>query len=358
LSAVPPEPPPGGVPETLVSQPWIVWSATLSATLRDVAQHAGVSMKTASRVVNRQGEVSPETRRRVLEAIEATSYRPSKLARGLVTRRTDTIGLVLGDISNPFFPEVARGVLDDAEQAGYNVFVCNTDGELQREIRVLQSLADHAVDGVIIFPSFEVEEFLRTFAGQGRPVVCVNRPFESEWMSRVMIESRTGARLAVEHLIGRGHRNIGMLTGQASPPQRHERVQGYLETLQAHELPADESWIISGPPVFEQGRTGAHALLAQRPDMTALFTYNDVLALGALRALGEMGRRAPDDCAVVGFDDIPMAGQVAPPLTTVRVDKYALGQQCMGRMCEMLSRPGSIFPPASVGVELVVRRSA
>ena len=326
-------------------------------TLRDVARKAGVSMKTASRVANHQGEVSGETRDRVLSAIRELGYRPSKLARGLVTHRTDTVGLVLGDISNPFFPEVARGVLDNAEQAGYNVFVCNSDGELQREIRTLHSLADHAVDGIICFPSFEIESFLLTFAAQGHPVVCVNRPFESEWVSRVMIRSREGARLATEHLIRKGHRAVGMLAGPASPVTRHERVQGYLLSLKAHGLPGCTDRIVSGPPVLEQGRSGARELLARHPDTTAIFAYNDLLALGAIQMCRALGRRVPQDVAVVGFDDIPLADRVSPALTTVRVDKYALGQLCMQRMCEMLGAPGAAFEAAQVGVELVVRES-
>ncbi len=327
-------------------------------TLRDVAQRAGVSTKTASRVVNHQGEVSDETRARVQAAIRELGYRPSKLARGLVTHRTDTIGLVLGDICNPFFPEVARGVLDNAEQTGYNVFVCNSDGNLAKETRTLHSLADHAVDGIILFPSLEIEDFLLSFAAQGRPVVCVNRPFESPWISRVMMRSRDGARQATEHLINKGHKKIGMLNGQAKPATRHERVRGYLEALGANGLPECADWIISGPPVLEQGRRAAHELLMQHPEITAIFAYNDLLALGAIQACADLGRRVPEDCAVIGFDDIPLADRVSPTLTTVRVDKYALGQLCMQRMCEMLSSPETLFPPVEIGVELIVRESA
>jgi len=327
-------------------------------TLRDVAQRTGVSLKTASRVANGQGEVSDETRRRVLEAIGELGYRPSKLARGLVTNRTDTVGLILGDISNPFFPEVSRGVLDTAEQVGYNVFVCNSDGDLQREIRTIHSLADHAVDGIIIFPSYESEDFLLSFAGQGRPIVCVNRPFSSDWVSQVMIRSREGAILAVDYLAARGHRSIGMLSGQAQPFTRLERVQGYLEGMRANGLHASQGCVVAGPPVQEQGRRGASELLDRFPHMTAVFTYNDMLALGAIQACFDRGRRVPEDCAVIGFDDIPLADRVSPALTTVRVDKYLLGTTCMERMCDMLSAPGTAFPPAHISVELVIRESA
>jgi len=328
------------------------------ATLRDVARRAGVSVKTVSRVVNNQAEVSEDTRQRVLDAIAALGYRPSKLARGLVTQRTDTVGLILGDINNPFFPEFARGVLDVAEANGYDVFVCNSDGDWQREIRTMQSLIDHAVDGIIIFPTFELQNHLPMLAGQGKPIVAINRPLQYPGLSRIMIRSRLGARLAVTHLINKGHTAIGMIAGQAWPVERLERVQGYMEALRAHGLPVHREWIVSVPPVLEQGRQAALQLLSQYPEITALFTYNDLLALGAIRACQALGRRVPEDCAIVGFDNIPLADQVFPALTTVHVDKYGLGQLAMRRLIEMLAAPDGDFPPIHSDVELVVRQSA
>jgi LacI family transcriptional regulator len=214
------------------------------------------------------------------------------------------------------------------------------------------------VDGIIVFPSFEIEIFLLAFAEQGRPVVCVNRPFESKWVSRVMIQSRIGAELATEYLISSGHTEIGMLAGQVSDGRRLARVQGYQDTLSAHGLSPCEDRVVYGPPVMEQGRRGALELLTRHPEITAIFAYNDLLALGAIQACRALGRRVPQDCAVVGFDDIPLADQVSPTLTTIHVDKYALGRQSMQRMCDMLSSPGTAFPPAEVSVELLVRESA
>jgi LacI family transcriptional regulator len=330
----------------------------LPAKLRDVAEKARVSIKTVSRVVNRQGEISDATRQRVLAAIAELGYRPSKVARALVTQHTDTVGLVLGDISNPFFPEVARGVLDVAEAQGYNVFLCNSDGDLQRETRILESLLDHGVDGVIIFPTFELEPQLRRLAGPDRPVVAVNRFYELPGVSSVMIRSHQGAQLAVEHLIARGHTAIATLSGQSHERARLQRVQGYRDALTAHGLPVREEWIVGGVPMQSRGRQSALALLSHYPEITAIFAYNDLLALGAIEACRALGRRVPEDCAIVGFDDIPLADMVAPALTTIRVNQYDLGRQAMKRLLEMLAQPNQTFAPYWADVELIVRASA
>ncbi len=330
----------------------------MPATLRDVAREANVSIKTVSRVVNHQGEISDATRARVEEAIARLDYRPSKLARGLVTRRSYTIGLVLADITNPFFPEVARGVQDKAEAEGYNVFFCNSDNDLEREGRELESLSDNAVDGLVIFPSFASEPNLRAFAARGRPIVCVNRYLPGERIGLVLIETRRGARLAVDHLISTGHRAIAMLAGTLYDQGKLERVHGYCESLAAHGLPVREEWISYGPPVRERGYEAARRLLSQHPEIDALFAYNDLLALGAIHACHAMGRRVPEDCAVIGFDDIALADALLPPLTTVHVDKYELGWRAMERLLEMIAAPEVQFAPLYMGVDLIVRGSA
>lgn len=334
----------------------------MAITMRDVAREAGVSIKTVSRVANNQGEVAEETRQRVLIAIEQLGFRPSKVARALVTQRTDTVGLILGDISNPFFSEVARGVLDTAQAEGYEVFLCNSDYDPHLEIRALHSLADHNVDGMIIFPCWENQERLKAFAHQSRPLVVVNRLFDNETrgMALVMNNIRAGARLAVDHLVSSGHTAIGMLAGRATPLHLMERVLGFREALAAHGLPVVDKWILTGSSTIdvERGYLAARELLTHYPEVTAVFAYNDLIALGAVHACQELGRRVPQDLAVVGFDDIRFAGMVEPPLTTVHIDKYELGCQAVTRLMEMLEDPGAEFPPIHLDVELVVRESA
>ncbi len=333
----------------------------MAATMRDVAREAGVSIKTVSRVVNNQGEISDETRQRVLSAIERLGYRPSKVARALVTQRTDTVGLILGDIANPFFSEVARGVLQTARAQGYDVFLCNSDYDPQQEIHALYSLADHNVDGMIIFPCWENQEELKAFAAKHRPLVVVNRVFPSHpGMSLVLSDIRHGARLATEHLISRGHTAIGLLAGRATPLHLMERVQGFREAMSAHGLPVVNEWILTGAPNMdiERGYEAARQLLTHYPQVTGVLAYNDLIAIGAIRACQEMGRRVPEDLAIVGFDDIPLAGIISPPLTTVHIDKFQLGRQAVLRLVEMLNDPEADLPPIHLDVKLVVRKSA
>jgi len=327
--------------------------------MRDVAKKALVSVRTVSRVVNGQGEITQATRDRVTATIEALGYRPSKVARALVTQHSDTIGLVVSDIANPFFSEVARATQQAARAAGYDVFFFNSDSSWEEELRALHSLADHGVDGIIIAPSPGLTaERIRPFADRFHPIVTLVYPIAHSHISSVLAEIRKGARTAVEYLIGQGHNRIGMLAGPAANPLLHWRVQGYREALMGHGLEFRTDWLSGGPATFERGRASTCDLLAQHPQITALFAYNDLLALGAIRACKELGRRVPDDCAIIGFDDIPAADWVSPALTTVRVDKRGLGAQAMARILEMLHAPDQTFPPIFVPAELLRRESA
>jgi len=330
-------------------------------TIEDVAREAGVSRQTVSRAINNKAEISSDTLNRVLETVEKLGYRPSRMAQGLATQRTHSVGLVVGDITNPFFPEVARGVLDAAQCRGYNVFLCNTDGNLQQELRILQSLADHAVDGIIIYPSYDSDDNLKTFVEQyQRPLVSVNYFFKHLRVSNVMVDNQRGARLAVDYLVSKGHTAIGMLTGILNPSRdRIRRIQGFRQALAAHGLPVVEEWIVPGlDPTFERGYEAGRHLLIQHSQVTAIFAYNDLLALGAIRACHELGRRIPDDCAIIGFDDIRWAATATPTLTSIGVNKHHLGEQAVTRLLAMLESPESTFAPIYIDVELVLRESA
>jgi LacI family transcriptional regulator len=327
--------------------------------MRDVAQKAHVSVRTVSRVVNGQGEITQATRERVLATIAELGYRPSKVARALVTQRSETIGLIVNDIANPFFAEVAHATQQAARAAGYDVFFYNSDGSWEEELRALHSMADHGVDGILIAPSPGLTaERIKPFADRFAPIVTLVYAIAHPNTSAVLSEIRQGARQAVTYLIDRGHTRIAMLAGPAANPLLHWRVQGYRAALLKRGLPYRAEWIFSGPPTFERGRASTHALLKQYPETTAIFAYNDLLALGAIRACRELGRRVPDDCAIIGFDDISMADLVSPALTTVRVDKRALGGRAMARILEMLAAPGQAFQPIFLPTELIRRESA
>lgn len=329
-------------------------------TIDDVAMAAGVSRQTVSRAINNKGEISPSTRDKVMVAVRKLGYRPSRVAQSLATQQSRIIGFVLGDISNPFFPEIARGISDVARKKGYNVFLCNTDGDSEQELDTLQALADHAVDGIIFYPSYNSTENLHIFADYFRPLVVINHLFQHPNISQIILDMPFGTELAVDYLVSKGHAAIGMLTGVQNPsPDDVRRIKGFHKALSAHGLNIVNNWIMPGEcPDFETGYTSARKLLSQNSQITAIIAYNDLLALGALQACKELGKNVPADCAIVGFDDITWASRSTPALTTVGIDKYQVGQKSAERLFDMLDNPQANFPPINIDVELVIRESA
>jgi LacI family transcriptional regulator len=327
--------------------------------MRDVAREAGVSIKTVSRVVNGQGEIKDETRERVLIAINKLGYRPSKVARALVTRRTDTIGLLFADIANPYFAEVARGVLDTAVKEKIEVFLCNTDGNPESERRAINSLLDHNTDGAIAFPLLANRNWIQEIAKPDNPIVLINinitpRP----GLGIVMTDMQKGAQLAIDHLVDKGHRFIGMLAGEVAPKNQIQRVLGYRKGLERNGIEYREDYVLLGNTVIEFGMSGTKELLSRHSEITALFCYNDLIAMGAIETCKNIGLQVPDDFAIVGFDNNWFSSLVNPALTTVTVDKYKIGQLAAKSLIEMRENPSKVLEPIIMDVELVVRESA
>ena len=326
-------------------------------TIRDVATHAGVSHQTVSRVINHSEQVTSETRERVKATIKELGYRPSRLAQSMVTQKTRTIGLVVADITNPFYFEVARGVQDTALAQGYNVFVCNTDDNPQGEQDVLTLLASQEVDGVILSTASSSDEELLAFAENYKPLVVINRDIDHPKASLVNVDICKGAKLAVEHLIDRGHTRIAMLSHEGHPPDKVRRVLGYRETLEAHGIMPNDEWLLLASPNLRGGYDATQKLLKAHPEITAIFTYNDLMAIGALRGCHDMGLRVPQDCAIMGFDDIKFSAMTQPSLSSISFDKYAVGQTAMMRLLEMFEEPDVIYESIHLDVGLIIRES-
>jgi len=327
-------------------------------TIEDVARAAGVSRQTVSRAINNKGEISPATQQRVLDAVQRLGYQPSRVAQGLATKRTFTIGFIISDITNPFFPNVARGVQDAARPAGYSVLFANSDEAKNEELRTLQTMSAQGVDGIVLFPHpYQYPEFTK-FIEQFRPMVLINSRFNYTNVGHITTDNYGGARQVVDYLVGKGHTQIGMLNGLSGIDQPGQRLRGFLDGLQNHGLPANPNLILSGAPTLEQGYQAALRLLAEQPQITAIFAYNDLMAVSAIQACQTLGRRVPDDCAVIGFDDTRLASLVTPPLTTVRIDQYQLGQKATERLLAMIENPEAAFSPLNLPVELIVRESA
>lgn len=322
-------------------------------TIADVAREAGVSRQTVSRVLNDKMEISASTRESVMRVIEHLSYSPSGVARSLATNRTLTVGLVVPDITNPFFPEITRGVEDVAREHGYEMFLCNSVEDAGREERVLQALEDKRVDGTIICSSRLPQERLFPRLRQQRAAVLVNRPVPSELAGTVRVEDADGIVQAVDHLLKSGRSVIGFLCG---PPNSHsagERAMGFERALPA----GDRDLMRPCPPNPEGGYEAALALLSERPEVDGLVCYNDLVAVGGLRACAELGLDVPVEIAVVGCDDIMVAGLLSPALTTLRVPKYEIGASAASMLLDRIrGRPGE--SEVLLKPELIVRESA
>ncbi len=324
-------------------------------TIKDVAVEAGVSRQTVSRAINNQGEISPATKERVLQTIEKLGYQPNRLAQGMVTQRTKTVALLVSDIANPFFPEVARGVQDCAREQGYNVFLCNADGTAEEELETMQLLASQRVDGIISFASKIREEDLQQFAQQYHPIVIINRFIEHPHINLLLVDNALGAKQATAHLVNNDHQQIGMLTNESHSLSEMVRVQGFQNYLAKHQLP--NHMIVQDKPTIDGGQAGLLRLLERWPDITAVFAYNDLMAIGALQACRSLGKRVPEDVAIIGFDDIHLASVVTPTLSSIHVDKYTIGQMAMERIFAMLEKPDKPFETMQLIPKLVLRES-
>ncbi|MGB8984576.1 MAG: LacI family DNA-binding transcriptional regulator [Anaerolineales bacterium] len=330
-------------------------------TMADVARQAGVSLMTVSRVINNKGDVSPETRRHVLDVIASLGYRPSGIARSLATRETSTIGLVVPDVSNPFFAEITQGAERLAYSNGYHVFLCNSEEDPQRELALIRSLEEKRVDGLIVCSSRLDEAVLIDVLANLPAAVLVNRRVEQtgeRTFDTVLLDDERGGWQAAHHLLQSGHQRIGFLAGPATSQSGADRRRGLLSALQEAGLPWDESWLIYCPPSVQGGHDAALALLKTHPMLTALFCYNDLVAIGALQAAIHAGRRVPDTLAIVGHDDIPVAALVSPALTTCRVPRYELGARAVTALLERLRDCPSDAGPVVLQPELVIRESA
>lgn len=330
-------------------------------TQADVARRAVVSQALVSYVVNNHPDVSvPEaTRRRVLDAVTELGYVPDSAARSLRTRKTFTVACIIPDITNPFYPAFERGVQEGAEQQGYVLVVYNTDGDAEREARCLGSVREGRADGVVGVFFHRTAEDLRPLLDRGVPVVrleATRREVGPLPLDNIYVDNTQAAGDAVTYLIARGHRRIGMIAGHGGP--RQARVLGYRRALEEHGLAVDEGLIRAGDFREGGGADAMRELLSVSPRPTAVFAANDVMAMGALLAVRAAGLRVPAEMAVVGFDDIPAARLVHPPLTTVAQFPERLGRRAAAMLFERLA--GTVAEGGrneAMPYELIVRES-
>jgi LacI family transcriptional regulator len=301
-------------------------------TIADVAARAGVSTATVSRILSGRAKARADTRERVVAAARELGYRPSGVARSLRVRTTRTLGLVITDITNPFYPELVRAAEDAARERGYAVFLCNAAEDPEREAAYLELLAERRVDGVIVASSGVGERHGRWLAEAPLPVVLVNCSAAEVDLPTVLSDHRAGGRMAVEHLIGLGHRRIGHVTAPPQNAAAGEREAGARDAIAAAGLAPGDLEVAVGDGHVSGGARAAAELLTRVPDLTAIFAYNDLSAIGVVREVRSRGLRVPEDVSVVGFDDVDVAAFADPPLTTISQDTRRLGRWAVERL--------------------------
>jgi LacI family transcriptional regulator, galactose operon repressor len=301
-------------------------ASSANVTIKDVAQLSGVSPMTVSRVINGSERVRPDTRRRVEQAIAELGYVPSRLARGLIRQKTGTLALIVPDVANPFFTLIVRGAEDVARRAGYRMLLCDTRADLTIEREVIEELIAHRVEGIAIAPvSDRSRAHLRRLANYGVPFVLIDRTIPGVDCDVVVGDSAGGARRLVEHLISLGHRRIGFIVESDEVSTARDRRQGYEQALEAARLPFDPALTVRSTVDPQGGFDGMSRLLTLDDTPTAVFTVNNLVAVGAIEAVRANGLDVPDDVALVCFDDIEYASRLYPFLTVMAQPAETLG---------------------------------
>lgn len=328
-------------------------------TIADVAARSGVSTATVSRVLSGAVAARPATRERVLAAARELNFQPSGVARALKRQETRTIGLLITDIANPFFPQIVRSVEDEAHARGYGVILCNAADDPERELAYLDLLVERRVDGLIVASARATRRHLDRLALSPMPVVLVNSGAPGSGLPSIGTAHQRGARLAADHVIELGHRRLGHIT--AAPEHAaaaRARRAGIGHAMRRIGLdPGSLRLVVADDEHVAGGQRAAELLLAEPEPPTAVVCYNDLIAIGALRAARNAGLRVPDDLSIVGFDDIEMAAWTDPPLTTIRQPTGLLGRWAVERLAAALRGEAIDAAPVALEPTLVLRAS-
>jgi LacI family transcriptional regulator len=334
------------------------FAAIMPVTIKDVARESGVNISTVSRALNNSYGVNNQTREHVAAVAARLNYRPNRVARGLVTGRSHSLGLILSDIRNPFFAEVARGAEDAARTGNCDLVLCNSDLDADKQMHYVRSLLEKRIDGILMNSvSALSREQQAQLTASDVPIVLLNRPASSQLFSTVCANNEAGGAMAAQYLLDLGHRKIAHLTGPKQHGNLSDRTRGFVRTLQAAKI-AIHPIVRYGKFNFAGGAELTRKLLDAHPDVTAIFAANDVMAFGVVQAALERGLRIPEDLSLIGFDNIEFSGIVHPPLTTIHQPKYEMGQAAVEILLRMArERDKRITEHRLLGVEMIERQS-
>ena len=329
-------------------------------TIADVAAAAGVSMMTVSRAINSREGINEETRQRIMQIAADLGYRPSQIARGLVTHQSTTLGLVMPDVANPFFSQIARGAEEIAYQHNYSLFLINTGEDSQREKDALNSLLEKDIDGAVLCSSRLSQEEMMTYLEYLPAAVLVNRELKqtTPHVATLNVDDRSGTQSCLDYLVSKGRQKIALLAGPQFSVSGQRRLEGYRDGLRKHNIPLNPEYIESCAPDTEGGNEAALRLFHRCPDVDAVIAFNDLAALGVMRACVQTNRSVPQDVAVIGADDIPLAALTNPSLTTLHVDLTAMGETAMKTLLHLIDSPADAAQKLVVQPRLLMRQSA
>ncbi|MCR6107621.1 catabolite control protein A [Salipaludibacillus agaradhaerens] len=311
----------------------------MNITIYDVAREAGVSMATVSRVVNGNPNVKPTTRKKVLEAIERLGYRPNAVARGLASKRTTTVGVVIPDISSTFFAELARGIEDIATMYKYNIILCNSDQNKEKEIHLINTLLEKQVDGIVFMGGEITSEHEETFKKSPVPIVLSATIDDKKEFPSVNIDYKQAAYDAVKSLTDEGHTKVAMLSGTLEDPVNgYLKFSGYKNAIQDAGLHLDDDLVVIGDYSYDSGLEAMASLLKLKERPTAIFASTDEMALGLIHGAQDAGVKVPEDIEIIGFDNTRLATMVRPTLTTVVQPMYDIGAVSMRLLTKYMNK--------------------
>lgn len=332
-------------------------AATKRVSIKDIARLARVSHSTVSRALRESPLVNPETAEKIRRIASESGFRASAVARSLATSRTNTIGVVVTSIDDPFVAEVVKGIEDEAILHDYSVFLANCHADPGRELKVVHSFEDRRVDGIVVTASRVGALYAPVLERMHIPIVLLNNQHPSHFAHSILIDNFEGSRQAVAHLVALGHRRIAYIGDRFGHGSDSERFSGYRAALDEADIPFQPNLVVHGDGKAEGGRRAMESLLAARPQPTAVFCYNDMTAIGALKTIRDRGLRTPEDISLVGFDDLPLGLYLDPPLTTVRQPKQDMGRMAMQALLKLIAG-NEAEQNVRVAGELIIRRSA
>ncbi len=328
----------------------------MGATIKDVAKEAGVSLMTVSRVINNKEHIASATREKVQAAIKKLNYMPNLSARNLVLQKADFLGLVVPDISNPFFGDLVKASEKIAKDRGYSVILGDSDGDVTAETEYIEAFRGRMCEAIILVAP-RVEDSVLQELNSKIPLILVDRKIDDEEIIQVYLDNAAGAYSAVKHLLDLGHRRIGFVMGPENVPNSHRRKAGYIDALKEYGLEFDPELEFQGEFKVETGKEAFEKFVTMKDPPTAVFNSNDLMAFGFVIAARDAGYSIPEDFSVVGFDDIFLSSLMEPALTTVRYPFVEMGTQAINMLLDSFDTNRKVTMNENLKHELIIRKS-